>query len=100
MTAKKSLQLINGENQQVLELIVIDQGVGVPQDELDTVFDKFVQSSKTKNSAGGTGLGLPICKDIIKIHKGDIWAESPPENQDTGSSFHFIIPAVQISEAG
>ena len=44
---------------------VKDQGVGIPEEELDAVFDKFIQSSKTKTGAGGTGLGLAICKEIV-----------------------------------
>ncbi len=68
---------------------VCDQGPGIPQDELEAVFDKFVQSSKTKTGAGGTGLGLAICHEIIAAHKGRIWAESRPEG---GAVFSFEIP--------
>jgi chemotaxis family two-component system sensor kinase Cph1 len=60
------------------EIVVADTGVGIPTDELEVIFDKFVQSSKTKNNAGGTGLGLPICRRIAEDHGGEIWAESPP----------------------
>jgi len=66
-----------------------DQGPGVPQDELEAVFDKFVQSSKTKTGAGGTGLGLAICHEIIAAHRGRIWAENRPEG---GAMFSFEIP--------
>jgi chemotaxis family two-component system sensor kinase Cph1 len=59
------------------EIVVADTGVGIPTDELELIFDKFVQSSKTKNDAGGTGLGLPICRRIAEDHGGEIWAESP-----------------------
>lgn len=59
------------------EIIVADTGVGIPRDELERIFDKFVQSSKTKSGAGGTGLGLPICRRIAEEHGGEIWAESP-----------------------
>lgn len=58
------------ENQRALCLTVCDQGIGIPKDELDSVFDKFIQSSKTKTGAGGTGLGLSICKQIIDGHCG------------------------------
>lgn len=81
----------------VMELEISDEGVGIPENELSTVFDKFVQSSKTKSKAGGTGLGLSICKEIINAHKGLIWAESPVTKEGTGSSFHFIIPTQQVS---
>ena len=68
---------------------VCDQGPGVPPDELETVFDKFVQSSKTKTGAGGTGLGLAISREIISGHEGRIWAENSPEG---GAMFSFEIP--------
>jgi signal transduction histidine kinase len=68
---------------------VRDQGPGIPQDELETVFDKFIQSSKTKTGAGGTGLGLAICHEIVAAHKGRIWAENGPEG---GAVFSFEIP--------
>jgi PAS domain S-box-containing protein len=71
---------------------VSDQGVGLPEGELDSVFDKFVQSSKTKTGAGGTGLGLAICKEIIKGHNGRIWAEHNPEG---GATFSFMLPYEQ-----
>ncbi|MCG8382993.1 MAG: PAS domain S-box protein, partial [Gammaproteobacteria bacterium] len=44
---------------------ITDEGIGVPNEELETIFDKFIQSSKTKNGAGGTGLGLAICREIV-----------------------------------
>jgi len=68
---------------------VRDQGYGIPQNELEAVFDKFVQSSKTKTGAGGTGLGLAICHEIIVAHKGRIWAENGTEG---GAVFSFEIP--------
>jgi len=70
-------------------LSVRDQGAGIPENELGSVFDKFYQSSKTKNGAGGTGLGLAICQEIITAHKGRIWAENNP---DIGANFLFEIP--------
>jgi PAS domain S-box-containing protein len=68
---------------------VRDQGPGIPPDELVAVFDKFVQSSKTKTGAGGTGLGLAICHEIIAAHEGRIWAEN---RQESGAVFSFEIP--------
>jgi PAS domain S-box-containing protein len=66
-----------------------DEGVGIPEDELEAVFDKFIQSSKTKTGAGGTGLGLSICQEIITAHNGKIWAENNPNG---GSIFNFLLP--------
>ena len=72
-----------------LEIIVDDEGIGIPEDELETIFHPFVQSSKTTNKAGGTGLGLAICKEIVNAHNGLIWAENKPNK---GSMFHFLLP--------
>lgn len=66
-----------------------DQGGGIPEHELVTVFDKFIQSSKTKTGAGGTGLGLAICKQIVEDHGGRIWVES---KLGRGARFCFTIP--------
>ena len=68
---------------------ISDQGVGIPESELETIFDKFVQSSKTKTGKGGTGLGLSITKEIINSHNGKIIAQNNPEG---GSAVTFIIP--------
>ena len=66
-----------------------DQGVGIPENELETVFEKFIQSSATKTGAGGTGLGLSICREIISAHKGRIWARNSPRG---GAKISFEIP--------
>lgn len=68
---------------------VINQGVGIPHDELEAIFNKFTQSSKTRTGAGGTGLGLAICKEIVKQHRGEIWAESEPNGE---TKFIFELP--------
>ncbi|MBU2645285.1 PAS domain S-box protein, partial [bacterium] len=81
---QKANARING-----IEVIIVDQGIGIPQNELDLIFEKFSQGSKTKNGAGGTGLGLSICRQIITDHQGIIWADSANEN---GTAFHFTLP--------
>jgi signal transduction histidine kinase len=83
---------INGNGNSLIDAIITsvkDEGIGIPEEELDSVFDKFVQSSKTKTGAGGTGLGLAICKEIIDGHNGKIWAENNPEG---GATFNFLLP--------
>ncbi len=77
------------EGKTYLKVTVTDQGIGIPENELTTIFDKFIQSSKTKTGAGGTGLGLAICKQIMEDHQGRIWAENNP---DGGAVFSFILP--------
>ena len=78
--------------EQTLTVSVSDQGIGIPEDELDSVFDKFIQSSKTKSGEGGTGLGLAICHEIISGHSGSIRARN---NAEGGCTFSFSIPQVQ-----
>ncbi|NOY71205.1 MAG: HAMP domain-containing histidine kinase [Gammaproteobacteria bacterium] len=70
-------------------LSVRDQGMGIPDKEIHSIFDKFIQSSSTKTGAGGTGLGLAICLEIINLHQGQIWAENNP---DVGACFYMSIP--------
>ena len=72
-----------------LMIKIKDEGTGIPETELETIFNKFIQSSKTKTGAGGTGLGLSISQEIIKGHNGLIWAENNPEG---GAIFSFILP--------
>lgn len=74
---------------QYLQVSICDHGVGLPENELHQVFEKFTQSSITKSGAGGTGLGLAISREIIKAHRGDIWAVN---NSNSGSTFSFTIP--------
>lgn len=81
------------ETSDAIECRVINQGPGIPGSELETIFDKFVQSSKTKTGAGGTGLGLAICKEIVEQHGGRIWAESHPSGETV---FSVRIPKVVI----
>jgi len=71
-------------------IAVRDEGIGIPPGELEAVFDKFVQSSKTRSGAGGTGLGLAISREIVVHHGGRIWAEN---NADGGARFTLLLPA-------
>jgi signal transduction histidine kinase len=77
-----------------LKISVADQGIGIPAGEIHLVFEKFVQSSKTKTGAGGTGLGLAISRRIIEDHHGRIWAT---QNSSGGAIFSFLIPVSQKS---
>ena len=73
----------------ILCVDISDEGPGIPQNEFDSIFDKFSQSSLTKTGAGGTGLGLSICKEIVAAHGGDIWARN---NSKGGATFTFTLP--------
>ncbi|MFC1666996.1 ATP-binding protein [Candidatus Omnitrophota bacterium] len=87
----------NGEIKIEVEILetkirigVIDTGVGVAEEDLDRLFDKFVQVSKVPGAERkGVGLGLPITKDLVEKHGGEIWVES---KLGTGSRFYFTLP--------
>ena len=69
---------------------VRDQGRGIPEDKLETIFGRFQQvDASDSREKGGTGLGLPICRSIIERHGGKIWAESI---LGEGSTFFFTLP--------
>ncbi|HJD61912.1 MAG TPA: alkaline phosphatase [Rickettsia endosymbiont of Columbicola hoogstraali] len=66
-----------------------DDGIGVPKEELQTIFGVFVVSSKTRTPAGGRGMGLALCKKVIELHGGKIWAENDKQGKTT---FVFTMP--------
>jgi PAS domain S-box-containing protein len=69
---------------------VKDTGVGIPNDEIGQIFEKYRQLSSRRNSSHrGTGLGLVICKKIVEAHGGRIWAES---EDGKGATFFFSLP--------
>ncbi|MCD4805992.1 MAG: HAMP domain-containing histidine kinase [Methanococcoides sp.] len=77
-------------NESELHITIQYTGVGIPEDELDNVFQPFLKVRKFHvQKYQGTGLRLPIVKKIVELHGGTIWVESEP---DTGSTFNFTIP--------
>lgn len=78
-----------GSAGEALRLTVSDEGVGIPEAEIEAVFDRFVQSTRTKSGAGGTGLGLAICRQIVIHHGGPIQARG---NAAGGSDFLVVLP--------
>ncbi len=82
---------VNAQDTMV-RMEIEDEGLGIPPDELEQVFDKFIQSSKTKTGAGGTGLGLAICREIVNLHAGTITAHN---NERGGATFVVTLPYSQ-----
>jgi signal transduction histidine kinase len=81
---------VKQDGKQVL-FEVADQGRGIPQDQIETVFDRFTQVEAADGKNGqGSGLGLAICKAIVTQHNGEIGVRSRP-NQ--GSTFWFTVPS-------
>ena len=78
------------DNHSCLQVAVIDTGIGVAEDQMDSLFDSFEQADGSiSRRFGGSGLGLSICKRLIEMMDGKIWIESAPGE---GSSFIFEIP--------
>ena len=73
-----------------VQLSIADQGAGIPEADLNKVFDKFYRVRQPKQ-VSGTGLGLSICKGIVEAHGGSIWAELRPEG---GTVIRFRLPPV------
>ncbi|HVZ84331.1 MAG TPA: ATP-binding protein, partial [Terracidiphilus sp.] len=81
--------------QEGAELLVSvkDSGIGIAPDDQPKVFEKFKQVGDTlTDKPKGTGLGLPICKEIVEYHGGRIWVESEPGH---GSTFSFTLPILE-----
>jgi PAS domain S-box-containing protein len=84
-------------NQQVVQCYVRDTGPGIPSEDLPHLFQKFyrVDNSATR-TIGGTGLGLFICRKIIELYDGQMWAES---DLGKGSTFYFNLPRLDNQRA-
>jgi hypothetical protein len=72
---------------------VRDRGPGIPPEEFETVFEPFVQSSRTRNGSGGTGLGLTISRKIVQAHGGHI--EALPPADGTGAWLRLTLPPAE-----
>ncbi len=80
----------------VVEASISDNGIGIPADELEKIFERFYQvDGSTTRRFGGTGLGLAIVKRIVEAHGGRVWAES---EQGRGSTFFFTLPKLESSD--
>lgn len=80
------------QTSKLVSVQVIDQGCGIPPSEIETIFGLFSQSSQTQKTHKGTGLGLPISREIIQLLDGRIWAESPPKGEQSGTAIIFQLP--------
>lgn len=79
-------------DQRAIRVSISDEGPGIPPEEMDMIFTGFSQSSKTKSGAGGIGLSLAICREIIYLHSGEIFAENKANG--TGAIFSFSLPYI------
>lgn len=80
-------KLNNSEDKVELEFSVLDTGIGIPKDRMNTIFDSFTQASgNTKRLYGGTGLGLTISKQLTELQGGKLWVDS---EEGKGSTFYI-----------
>jgi PAS domain S-box-containing protein len=84
-------------NDQIVQCFIRDTGPGIPADDLPHLFQKFyrVDNSSTR-TIGGTGLGLFICRKIVELYSGRIWAES---ELNKGSTFYINLPRISTQKA-
>ncbi len=86
------LSIEKTKDKNMAKFMINDEGIGIPENEFETIFDKFIESSATQSSAGGTGLGLALCAQIIKLHNGTIFTQ---KTDNKGACFIFTIPVEQ-----
>ncbi|MDY7037641.1 MAG: ATP-binding protein, partial [Thermodesulfobacteriota bacterium] len=78
-------------SRKFIRISVTDNGIGLNREDLGRIFNPFEQvENSMSRKYQGTGLGLSLTRNLVKIHGGRIWAES--EGEGKGSTFHFMIP--------
>jgi signal transduction histidine kinase len=81
--------VLTGDAEEV-QVAVVDEGIGVPSDKLDRIFERFYQvDGSSRRRFGGTGIGLALVKRIAEAHQGRVWAQS---DASQGSSFFIALP--------
>lgn len=89
-TQEGKIEIVIVEKKDVVECCIVDTGIGIEQNELGTLFDRFHQVGKIMRAGKkGSGLGLSISKGIVKLHKGRIWVNTAINK---GSKFCFSLP--------
>jgi len=89
----KECENVIDSSETFLEVKIIDQGPGVPENEFNSIFDQFVQSSTTQVGTGGTGLGLAISQHILELHHGEIQVTNM---ESSGACFFFSLATKQF----
>ena len=95
---KNEIEVIVKRDENNLIIKVKDYGIGIPNDELDKIFEKFYQGSNAiRLSTKGTGLGLTLVRHTIEAHGGEVLVES---KVDQGSTFTLLLPIKNKTEGG
>ena len=77
------------KNKNIIQVKISDTGLGIPDEVLDKIFQKFVTKGNKFENQSGSGLGLYLCKGIIEAHGGQITAHN---NYECGATFEFTLP--------
>ena len=75
-----------------VEFTVEDQGLGIPEEDRERIFNIFQRSSRTSHIKG-TGIGMALCQKIVTRHGGEIWIA---DNNKPGTTIHFTIPELVV----
>jgi histidine kinase len=83
--------ILSKRHQEEIQISVVDTGIGIPAENLPHLFTRFyrVDKSRSRQTGGGSGIGLTIARHLVEAHGGRIWAESGGEGQ--GSAFTFTL---------
>jgi signal transduction histidine kinase len=99
--AKISLEIPThaGQAEQLLHIVVEDQGPGVPPEERHLVFERFARGAAAgrRSSADGSGLGLALVAEHIRLHNGRVWVEDRRDGKQ-GARFVIELPAEQVED--
>jgi K+-sensing histidine kinase KdpD len=87
------IRIVANVEQEVIRIAVEDTGRGIRPEDMDKLFDKFRRIEEAESTAKGTGLGLPITKQLIELHGGQIEVTS---ERGVGSTFAFTLPIAEI----
>jgi two-component system sensor histidine kinase KdpD len=93
--ADTAIEIKGGVSGQEARLEISDYGPGIPEEDLERVFDKFYRAPRPE-SIGGTGLGLSICRGIVEAHHGRIWAKNRPQG---GAVITIALPLTALPDS-
>lgn len=93
---KDAITISAAEEDDEVIISVLDNGPGVPEDQVDRIFERFYQTDASRSGQDGTGLGLAICRHIVQAHGGRIWAED--NSNGAGGRFRFTLLNVKFDE--
>ncbi len=94
--ASHESEIVEKKGLHYMHFSIRDSGIGITEEKLNLIFEEFAQAeSSTSRKYGGSGLGLTICRELIKLMGGRIWVSS---KVGEGSEFSFVIPLLEVTE--